>query len=288
MKHVIQKFILLLFVICPFMLCAQDSQFESLLRSDLFTAAKVDQEFGKWLKGEKLVTPPATWVLLLKTPDSCLFYREAFEKRGGELRLARLTNCDSAYENADVVVREVTAVNIKFDERESMLTLSYQAKKLQLEHVFHLPSFKKKPTRFDLLSDGASESKLAYLSIATREQSEVQMLGLFNDNYRDSTAKRCHQVDSNCQNIMTHQCNSCAFGHYEVIDHHCPQGGSKFCGVNRCGEQGQPACVRGEVAATRLLKEGQILNWCSQGSPAGFCQQGLETHCDGNGVLICL
>lgn len=284
----IRNILLLIIVFAPVVLKAQSSQFEALLRSDLFTAATLEQEYKKWLKGEKLVTPPATWVLLLKAPEACLFYRQAFEQRPGELRLVRQANCDSNYEHAEVVVKQVTALNMNFDESESKLSLSYQVQSQQFEHTFHIPSFKKNSTRFDLLSDGVGDSKLAYLAIGPSLRKSPELIGNFTDNYRDSSAKLCHQVDANCQNVMSYQCNACAFGHYEVVDHHCAQGGSKFCGVNRCGEQGQPACVRGEVAASRLLKEGEILNWCSQGSPAGFCQQGLETHCDGNGVLICL
>ena len=282
MNQVIKRFLLLIFILTPIVLQAQNSQFEALLRSDLFTAATLEQEYKKWLKGEVLVTPPATWVLLLKTPAACLFYRP------GELRLVRQANCEGNYEDAAVALKKVTALDLKFDERESKLTLSYQVESQQQEHIFHIPSYKKAPTRFDLLSDGSGDSKLAYLAIGPNQQVTPELIGNFADNYRDSSAKLCHQVDANCQNVVSYQCNTCAFGHYEVVDHHCPQGGSKFCGVNRCGEQGQPACVRGEVAASRLLKEGEILNWCSQGSPAGFCQQGLETHCDGNGVLICL
>ena len=40
-------------------------------------------------------------------------------------------------------------------------------------------------------------------------------------------------------------CSNCPFGDFEVVGKSCPAGRVKFCGPNKCGEKGWPACVRG-------------------------------------------
>lgn len=261
---------------------------EVLLRTDLFLAQKTDFEFKKWMKGAKISAPPATWILLLKNTlneeykESCLFYRP------GELRLVRRANCTQNYENpmASEEHEQKESLEMSFNEKDSILLMNIGAKSLS----FDVPTFKSRQNSFELLSDGSPEAKLSYISISGTSplKSTRKLVGMFSDNYRDGSAELCHQVDRSCQNVTEDTCSDCRYGWYEVVDHHCPQGGSKYCGVNRCGDQGQPACPRGEIAASRLLGEGEILEWCSKDSVAGFCQQGLSPHCDGNGVLICL
>lgn len=282
MKKIISLTLLL------FTYAAWAQNLESLLRSDLFLAQKTELEFKKWVKGTTVNAPPATWILLLKSTlneeykESCLFYR------AGEVRMVRKENCSQDYDNPVVSEKHKKEESLKmsFSEKDSLLSIEVGAKSMS----FDLPSFKSFKSSYDLLSDGSPKGRLSYISLSGTSslKAKRKLVGNFSDNYRDGSAELCHQVDRSCQNVTENNCSSCRYGWYEVVDYHCPQGGSKYCGVNRCGDQGQPACPRGEIAASRLLGESEILEWCSKDSAAGFCQQGLSAHCDGNGILICL
>ena len=108
-------------------------------------------------------------------------------------------------------------------------------------------------------------------------------VGEFTDNYQDRTSKICHQFAKNCIEITANICNDCKYGFYEVLDYNCPQGRTKYCGKSNCGQRGMPACLSG---MERLKKES--VEVCYENSPYGICQQGLNTFCDENHILICL
>ena len=110
------------------------------------------------------------------------------------------------------------------------------------------------------------------------------LLGGEGDDYRDGSAVPCHRVDSECRDVLANRCHLCRHGHFEVIDHACPQGGGKFCGTGECGGRGRPACLLGLSRAHPGFRERP----CQEHSPAGFCLPGLHQACDENGVLVCL
>lgn len=93
----------------------------------------------------------------------------------------------------------------------------------------------------------------------------------------------CHGVNSNCQDVVGYRCENCPEGFYEVVDFNCPQGGSKYCGVDNCGKKNEPACPRGYKILGSKLK-----SLCFDGSPAGLCGPGLETFCNEDNILICI
>ncbi len=107
--------------------------------------------------------------------------------------------------------------------------------------------------------------------------------GLFTDRYSDRTAKRCHHVDKNCNTLEKYSCDRCRWGWFETVGSECSMGGTKFCGVDRCGEKGEPACLRGNYLGS-VNKHIQ----CKDKSLYGHCQEGLQARCDGDGVLVCL
>ena len=96
----------------------------------------------------------------------------------------------------------------------------------------------------------------------------------------------CHKVDGNCSDVVENTCHFCRYGHFEVVDHTCPQGGSKFCGEGRCGGRGEPACLRGRFYTT--IHERFQENPCQEHSPVGYCLPGLHPFCDENNILVCL
>jgi len=287
------KNLILLMILCSSALFAQSERIAPILTSKIFLSRHIDFEFKKWtdIQG-KVSTPPATWILLLRIAnnegESCLFYRENYEKMKGVLRLSSASECGELYDQPNYSLDHLEDLKMSFDERSGIILLSLTERGKERELQFLYPSFKVQKQSYNLLDDSSASGVLSYISLTSKAKERVQTLGKINDNYRDESAVQCHKVDDKCQDVTPNNCSTCAYGFFEVVDHHCPQGGSKYCGINRCGEQGQPACPRGEIAATRLLPPGEVLDWCSKESSAGFCQQGLTTSCDGNGVLICL
>jgi hypothetical protein len=111
---------------------------------------------------------------------------------------------------------------------------------------------------------------------------EVKMTGKTSDNYQDGSSKICHQVNKKCESVVEFSCDQCRYGWFEVVPTSCALTGDKYCGMDKCGEKGYPACFRG-------FKYGQNYNFsgCDPENNAGFCQSGLNTICDAKGVLIC-
>lgn len=114
-----------------------------------------------------------------------------------------------------------------------------------------------------------------------RTDEKIKLLGDFFDSYQQQNAIICHDIDDNCKEVSAFECHKCKFGWFETIRANCEQGGPKFCGLNRCGEKGEPACLKGK----KLIKEEMP---CYNDSKLGFCSPGLHTVCDENKILICL
>lgn len=287
-------FLITAFVLTSSKLLAASYGLEMILQDKIFSASHIDFDFMKWQsdKGE-ISAPPATWIRLLKIISSgkeyCLFYRNQFEDKKGVLRLSQDAPCDDSYNSPQYSADKIENFDFSFDKSEGIFKMSIAfSKEGPRSYKFYYPSYKDERGSLQVLSDSAPSGTFSYLALSPQNEPPLELIGKYQDNYRDSSATICHKVNAKCEDEVPNHCKQCAFGHFEVVDHLCPQGGSKFCGVNRCGEQGQPACPRGELAAGRILKEGEVLDWCSKESPAGFCQSGLTPTCDGNKILVCL
>ncbi|MBL6989410.1 MAG: hypothetical protein ISR65_06515 [Bacteriovoracaceae bacterium] len=110
-----------------------------------------------------------------------------------------------------------------------------------------------------------------------------ELLGTIDDSYPDKTSIQCHKVDGNCQTIGDYICDRCRYGWYEVVGSACSKVKNKYCGPNKCGQRGWPACPRGYQYSRYIVTAG-----CYAGNQSGFCQENLSTYCDENKVLVCL
>ena len=119
-----------------------------------------------------------------------------------------------------------------------------------------------------------------------KPRAATKELGLYESNYKDKNLTICHSFKSNCQEDISFKCDQCRFGWFQAISTiTCGSKNTKFCGRDQCGGRGMPACIRGEEAAVRMGLESKLR--CYENSPAGYCNAGLETSCDGS-YLICL
>lgn len=106
------------------------------------------------------------------------------------------------------------------------------------------------------------------------KEKREKSFGNLEDSYPDKKMIRCRE------NGKKFFCDKCKYGWFEAIS---SNGIAGFCGVDRCGERGWPACSRGYHYSGKNIKRG-----CYDGGVAGFCEKELSTFCDENGILICL
>lgn len=183
-------------------------------------------------------------------------------------------NLSFVFDLFDLKIRTVRRHQLSFPFRNLSATPSIRSTKI------YSPSVEKRAVTGLLFLPVMKNSK-NIKGFANEFQPKI--IGNIHDNYLDRTAIKCHQVNSKCETVGKNECNRCRFGWFETIDSACPNQGSKYCGISRCGERGQPACWRGKHLFGELKQ-----NQCIDHKVAGFCQRGLNTECDGNGTLICL
>ena len=82
--------------------------------------------------------------------------------------------------------------------------------------------------------------------------------------------------------MTKNQCQNCEFGFYPVISSKCQKNFTKVCAVTACGARGLPACVRGYNYTGKSIEAG-----CYDNASSAYCQEGLSSHCDERGILIC-
>jgi len=293
MLHKLLTASLLFFCVSCFQTKATPDQIFGLkLKEVMAEAERFDSPLFSPFEVKKLSHPVGTWLWLMQIDsDYCLFYRTPLnERRPGMLRLNRRPEpgCREAFtENIIVELDEIQ--NLSFVE------ISHRRRKLgprqewdiKGEHggvAFIWKIFSPLVTNESV----KAPKKLSSFSSRTIKPIEAYLKprkGEFKKRYSDGEVTFCHQVNESCESVTPFTCQSCRYGWYEVVDHDCPLGGSKICGPSRCGQRGEPACPRG---LDHIKKKRSEIVVCEKGSTAGFCEEGLETHCDENQVLICL
>lgn len=261
------------------------------LKEVMMTAQELDSPLFSPFEESELTHPVGTWLWLMEIDSRyCLFYRTPLGEKLGELRLNERpeAGCREAFrENVVVALEDVQALNfIELNHRERKLGPrqewviegEHQAQEFRWKIFAPLVAGEK----------GQAPKKLSSFAARTIGPDSVYdkpRKGEYRKRYSDGEALFCHRVDENCEDVESFSCQSCRYGWYEVVDYSCPQGGSKICGPSRCGQRGEPACPRG---LKHISQERSEIVVCEKDSKAGFCEQGLETHCDENNVLICL
>ena len=218
---------------------------------------------------QNIVRPLNAWVVLFESKFKCFYYRTAFRKRLGHIKLTRKKDkCD--YEDSAIYedrrVDSIKYIKISTNQDDLKIRLEINNEEITYRLLNTELNSKKEITLLDQ----------SYLSdiFVDRDIKNIKKLG---------DLEICHGVNSNCQDVVGYRCERCPGSFYEVVDFNCPQGGSKYCGVEDCGKKNKPACPRGyEVLETKLK------SLCFDGSPAGFCGPGLQTFCNEDNILICL
>lgn len=223
------------------------------------------------------MTIPAEGGLTLKT--HCVYYQVPYKKISGKLSVEEKKNEGACAETASgdswVEVDNIKDFKMVLDNYRLHFDFDKAGKKVQWS--FLLPNIenglvheKYEPQKEKKWKSGLSFQRINSDSFLNQNN---KYLGKLSDRMSKGTSIRCQQIDKNCHVVGEDRCDECRFGWYQVVDYNCPQGGSKFCGQNHCGEKGEPACPRG----SKIVAEGE----------EGICQSDLTPVMNADHILIC-
>lgn len=288
-------------------------EFEARVYSSWAQTFQISEKNQRLLDGNVISQPHGIEEFLLRLTmygkDSfeevhhCLFYRIPSKGRQGEFSvyaLKRHLACDQ-YEDGQMVskIENISRFQILLSESDA----SFESKKIKAFHlmikferegkefVWEFPLYnlrgKAKIQKFDSYYRTSAKKALAIYQGSPDDliSFENHYLGEKSDHYSNRSAIKCHQVNSKCDDVIKNHCGECKWGWYQVVDYKCPQGGTKFCGVNRCGEAGEPACPRGFSAFEKEFQGDNDL--CFDESPFGICRGELVSTCNSEHVLVC-
>jgi hypothetical protein len=210
----------------------------------------------------------------------CLYYQVPYKEKIGLLRVQEVkkqiecpdsASTDNALltlsgvDNFKVIVANYKIImNFNYDKKQTEISIPTPNIELGLVHEKYRPLTEKR------LIPGL---RLLKLNEDSFDFASNKYLGQLSDRFARGTAIRCQQVNKDCETVGENRCEQCRYGWYEVVDFQSPQGGSKFCGQNHCGEKNEPACPRGV----------KVVN----PEEAGICQNDLEPSPNLEKILIC-
>ncbi len=286
------------------------SEFETSVLKNIPFAVSVEGVFPNTNKDTEIKSPPNTWIrifqaLVMDESGSktyhCLYYRVPGKENGILRHINSKESCNENYQDGEI--RDWTGISglkvwkpnfeRKIFEKVLKPGRFYLTGKGEREDFFfEIPLFNLKVERkLERHSTAFSSNMLSGLFVSKKRdlKSKVnheKFLGKFEDNYRDGTAIVCQEFSKDCKETTPFNCNNCRFGWYSAVGiSTCGGQYTRFCGVNKCGQRGMPACPRGLDSAKRMELDNVML--CYDGSPLGYCETGLKTVCDGK-ILVCL
>ncbi len=191
--------------------------------------------------------PPGGEILIMQlkfvSKIECVYYTVPFKSIPGKLIIFEnqlSENCAEVRNNNGLTeVTDVSKFKISFENFK--LNLSFNYKKQQYTWDFPFYNIK----NGFIHEKFKSKKTLSLLSGLEFINTPKKYIGRLSDRFSLGQALRCHHVNQKCETIGEYRCDECRFGWYEIADFNCPQGGSKFCGQNHCGEKNEPACPRG-------------------------------------------
>jgi hypothetical protein len=219
--------------------------------------------------------PPGAEILIAELKfthkTQCVYYLVPFKNKLGAITIAENKNIESCPEtNQQPPLYEINNVkDLKLSFIQSNLKLSFirENKKDILDFNFYNIKNGIIHEKFK------SQRVLSLLPGLTLVSASKNLIGQLSDRFSNRHALRCQQINNKCETVGEFRCDECHFGWYEVADYNCPQGGSKFCGQNHCGEKNEPACPRGYK-----LYENE---------DTGICQGDLQAVYNEDHILVC-
>ena len=209
----------------------------------------------------------------------CVYYRAPYKKIIGVLKIIEQKNESQCPEvsngNSWLELKSLTNLKVKLENFKLIVNFQYQY--AYKTWFFLLPNISNGMIheKFQAVKERKLFPGLTFLRVNNDSFNlgHTKYLGKLSDRLGRGSAIRCQQVDKNCQTIGEDRCDSCSYGWFEVVDYNCPQGGSRFCGQNHCGEKNEPACPRGKKVEDNI--------------DTGICQSDLSAVLNSEHILIC-
>ena len=209
----------------------------------------------------------------------CVYYQVPYKKIAGHLKIEELkksNQCGSISRGEPwLQLDDVSDLSIKLENFKLNLNFKFKKEKTTWEFLF--PNIQNGLTheKYQAVKEKKLYPGMSFLKISdeTFDTINNKYLGKLSDRMSKGSAIRCSQVNKLCQLVGEDRCDECRYGWYQVVDYNCPQGGSRFCGQNHCGEKNEPACIRG----TKV----------NEGEDQGICQNDLGPVMNADHILIC-
>jgi hypothetical protein len=210
----------------------------------------------------------------------CVYYTVPYKEKISVFKVQSISSIDACPETSEkgstlVYVQGINNLKITFVNFK--LIMDFKSKKEQKKIEISMPNIEVglEHSKYHALKEKRLMSGLRYLRLDDNsfDYSTNRYLGNHSDRFSKGSAIRCEQVSSDCKTLGENRCSECRYGWYEVVDFQCPQGGSKFCGQNHCGEKNEPACPRG----TKVIESNET----------GICQSDLEPVVNADKILVC-
>jgi len=274
------------------------SRFHEEIYARWFTAKKIEFVEKKYLNSVESLTRPTNTVQIIfsiiteANQKDCFYYSIPGQGKMGAILIKEVlsdSTCPSFPQQPYLWhLKNIIFKKIFVLEKDNSINLSYTEKNIDK---------KIKITLFNILFDLKSKRKLKRYSSSAEARKELgltiwkthkNILQLRDkDPYKQSPnefyqAIKCHDFNEDCIEVLKNSCHQCPFGFFTVVGRNCPSGKIKYCGPDKCGEKGWPACPRGQFYTDKM-----DLTRCQDGI-GGFCRNGLNAICNGEGILICL
>jgi hypothetical protein len=220
---------------------------------------------------------PVEGGLSIKT--QCVYYQVPYKKIKGQLTVEELKSESTCPEtpSGDSWVQLEEIKNFKATLESYKLRFDFEKNSKKVSWTFLMPNLEGALVheKYEAVKEKKWRNGLSLLRATpdTFLNQNNKYLGKLSDRMSTRTAIRCEQIDKSCNRVGENRCDDCRYGWYQVVDFNCPQGGSKFCGQNHCGEKGEPACPRGSKVVDP--------------EEAGICQIDLTPVRNADNILIC-
>lgn len=223
------------------------------------------------------LTIPTVGGIALKT--HCLYYQVPYKNLEGILRIDEIKSDSSCPEvpNSNKWLELKNITNLKVTLENFKLHIDFLSERKTIKWIFLLPNINDGLVheKYQSLKEKKLYSGMTFLRINEESFLNVnnKYLGKLSDRFSLGSSIRCQQIDKNCQMVGENRCDDCRYGWYQVVDYQCPEGGSRFCGQNHCGEKNEPACPRG----IKSVDEESL----------GICQNDLSAVKNSENILVC-
>lgn len=220
-----------------------------------------------------------------KVLKDCLLYEVPAPQEMGKLFVVTTSISTPCEEMTSISKRESEVIvrSLSFNIENSRLKILFSDEKFRSQEIlFHFPVLKVQ--REATLFQSSVQQKYGRSVLVLSENSPVveqpKSLGRLGDDWQSKKLVQCQKVSDECAKEISN-CDRCRYGYFEVANG-CPTGGPKFCGVDKCGMKGMPACRRGY-----LYQNGEQTKMdCRLDHSFAFCQKGLRLRCQGS-LAIC-